>query len=230
MSRDESALAPNSKGLLAWLRRLVAGSELDALRARLADAEAASAAAAEARAGEADTRARQLRALEERLAGVAAERDAARRELAAQAPAPIIDEEALLAPLRLELEQRVREQTRLEQTIARKEAERRDAAARLATAQQEHGAHEKKLRSTESLLRDTQREVLELRNGIARLEARVRELTESRDATIDALERRLVDALAASPLDAASLERALRDRDALVEELTLALESKRREA
>lgn len=254
-----------STGLLGWLTRLVAGKELSALRAHVAALSDEAAGAAEA------ARAHAAR-LEARLAAATAELQAERRRreelerrLAASSATPAVDEEALLAPLRLEIEQRAREQSDLEKTVARKESERREATAKLARSQQELEALDKRLKKAEATLRDSTaqlasaeerarraegragdalkgaavrsqdaaREVMDLRHEVAQTKRRADDLAAlttqrqmeiaARDETIAALEDRLVTALGAATSDPLAIERALRDRDALIEELESAL-------
>ncbi len=261
------------RGLMGWLRRLVAGKELDALRARVASlSNGALVAADEAKTSRAQ--------LEGRIAAMSKQLDAELRRcqdleqrLAAASATLPVDEDALLSPLRLEIEQHARDQAELERTIARKERERHEAAAKLVEARSDVDALEKKLQKSETALRAAEigitnaeerarqaearaadatrqararsredaREVTDLRNEVERLKQRATELAAAnaalttqrdaevsgRDETIASLEARLAEALAGQLTDAPALERALRDRDAVIEELELALTRQR---
>lgn len=267
VTRD--AIEHRDRGLIGWLRRLLAGKEIDALRARVATLSSD----ALVTANEAKTSRAQL---EGRLATTTKQLDAERlrcqdleQRLAASSATLPVDEDALLSPLRLEIEQCAREQAELERTVARKESERRDAATKLVKAQSDVDALEKKVQKSETALRaaetritsaeerarqaesrdadatrqaqvrsrDDAREVIDLRNEVERLEQRAAELAAAnaalttqvngRDESIASLEARLAEALAGQVTDAPALERALRDRDAIIEELELALTRQR---
>lgn len=237
------------------MRRLVAGAELDALGAKVAML-ASEVEETERRRAKEEAARRELEAsakkLADALAAAQATQGSLERELAARPLTPDDDIETALAPLRLEIEQRTREQEEVQKNVAKKENERRDAVAKLAKAQAAQESLEKKLHETESKLAQVQqsaREVTSLREANARLEKRCAELdaaatgagdhakqrekhfkdlVANRDARIADLEARLVEAL--TEKEPPAIELVLREREALVEELALALASCRNAA
>lgn len=221
----DTTLTGNSQGFWGWLARLFASKELDALRARLAASEKTLELERGETANHRSMLLRQSETLQRELETARAAVVAASENTVASTAPPIVDEEALLAPLRLELAERMREQSELETTVARKERERREVSTKLAKAQLDNDGLTKRLSMMESALHEAKRLGRRVNELEQLLEAKSIEIGSS-DARITSLEDQLVGAMAMTSDEVLAL--AARDRDALIEELHAALASMRR--
>ncbi len=245
--RVTEELTTRPGGLLAWLRRVVAGEEIAALEATIQKLRAELVAAKEA-AEEPKPETEGLEARVRELEGALRAAQAMAEELQkllderATPPTAASGEEKAL---RDELQLRVRENDELTKTLAKRDAERRDVSAKLAKVQATADAADKrvkelearaktleaKLKEAESKARDSSPK-LSVQNSdkkVAELEAAAKRATAelgAREAKIADLEKKLVEALAEKS-DPDALQKALADREALVEELESSLKSLR---
>lgn len=208
------ALAKSSKprGVVGWLVQLLAGPELDALRKEVhRRGEEATEALAAGKARES--------ALLERIAALES------RPASVRPPDASVDEETLLSPLRLEIEQRVREQADLEKVVAKKEAERRDATSKLAKVVQELEMTTKKLAKLEAAARELEEKFKRVeekgvdaaRQAHVRTQAAAREALEHQ-AHVGRLEQQLAQ-LTSERTNSSALEEKLRARESRIEAL-----------